>query len=74
MNPKDIEMFREKLKQTDAWFLLAENQTTGIAEIVHIDSFHGILPADLAACPVCKDMPEDSDLATLIKNYKYTIN
>jgi hypothetical protein len=74
MDAKDLEMFRAKLKKTGSLFVLAEHRTTGIAEIVHPESVHGISPSELAACPTCKEIPEDSDLADMLAKYKYTIN
>lgn len=74
MDAKDLEMFRAKLTRTGASFVLAEHKTTGIAEIVHPTTIHGISPSELAACPSCKDIPEDSDLADVLTKYKYTIN
>ncbi len=74
MNKKDQEMFREKLRRTGASFIFAEHKTTGIAEIVHMESVHGITPSEVAACKICKDIPPDSDLAEILAKFKYTIN
>ena len=74
MNEKDAKMFREKLHITGNLFALAEHRKTGIIEIVHIDTIHGITPSELDACPTCKDMPEDSDLADELRKIKYSIN
>lgn len=74
MNEKDQAAFRAKMKQTGTVYALAQHRTTGIIEIVHEKTVHGITPSEIEACELCKAMPEDSDLAEELRHYKYSVN
>jgi len=74
MNEKDAALFREKLRRTGTEAVLAEHRKTGVIEIVHLKTIHGITPSELEACSFCKVMPEDSDLADQLRKFRYSVN